>query len=425
MSIVKNAALSSVSSADLSVAVLTQQVSNYHVARYRAARRRFDRFTVVSAMNDADFKEFLAADGSGMETIELFAGRAAYRKAVANGRLWDDTNSVLSNINPDIVAVAGWSVPESLAAIVWAHQHGVPAVLMSESQQHDAPRTAVREYMKSRIVRACDAALVGGRVHGDYVRELGLSPERIFYGYDAVDNQHFVDGADKAQASGAELRRTLGLPDRYFLASGRLIAKKNFVRLVQAFGEVLAETASPHHLVILGDGPERATIVEAIRRAGLSGAALTRRIHLLGFQPYEKLPVYYGLAEAFVHISLTEQWGLVINEASASGLPLVVSRPCGAADELVENGGNGFLVDPTDLVSICDALKAILSARAEERSAMGRRSREIVAQWGPERFADGLANAVKSALAAPSGVLAAWDALMLRGLSRLYVTAVS
>lgn len=403
-----------------SIAVLTQQVSNYHVARYRAAATRFGRLTVISAMNDADFREFLATDSTGPETIELCRNKSAYLDAVVSGQLWAKTGNALAETAPDVVAVAGWAFPESLTAIAWARRQGVSIVMMSASQQHDGSRSAYRELIKSRIVKCCHAALVGGRQQGAYVNQLGMSADRIFHGYDAVDNDHFREGADQARGKDAELRRELGLPQLYLLASGRFIAKKNLPRLVAAFGDALARTGAQHHLVILGDGIERAQIVNAIRAAGLEG-----RVHVPGFQSYDRLPIYYGLAEAFVHVSLAEQWGLVINEAAAAGLPLIVSSPCGATAELVEEGANGFVVEPTDMASMTGAMAGLMLATADARAAMGERSREIVADWGPDRFADGLFRAAEAALNAPTANFAFWDGLLLRSLSQRSISAVT
>jgi glycosyltransferase involved in cell wall biosynthesis len=402
----------------LSIAVLTQQISHYHVARYKAAAKRFHRLTVISAMNDADFPQFLSVDRSGVETVELFGSRPAYLDAVAAGRLWPKTAEALTAAAPDVVAVAGWAFPESLAAIAWAHLRGVPLVLMSESQQQDAARTRYRELIKSRIVRACHTALVGGRAHGVYLRRLGMAVDKTFYGYDAVDNAHFTEGANRARICGVELRRALGLPERYLLASGRFIAKKNLPRLIRAFGAVLAHDTAPHHLIVLGDGPERSSMRRAVDEADLG-----ERVHFPGFQPYERLPIYYGLAEAFVHVALAEQWGLVVNEAAAAGLPLIVSRACGAA-ELIEDGANGILVDPTDTASISRALAAVMQAPPGECAAMGLRSRQIIADWGPDRFADGLARAADAAKDAPPRHLAVWDRALLRALSRRSMSAV-
>lgn len=404
----------------LSIAILTQQVSNYHAARYRAAARRFRRLTVISAMNDAEFCEFLAVGGGDIDAIELCTGKAAYLSAVADGSIMTMTADALSAAAPNVVAVAGWAFPESLAAIAWAQRHGVPVIIMSESQQHDGARYVFREFVKSRVVKACQSALVGGREHADYVHLLGMPPHRIFQGYDAVDNDHFWEGAKRARADDKTQRRSLGLPDRYLLASARFIAKKNLPRLIGAFADALQKHPTTHCLVILGDGAERGPIEATICDAGLKS-----RVHLLGFQPYEILPIYYGLAEAFVHVSLVEQWGLVINEATAAGLPVVISNSCGAAAELVEDGANGFLVNPTDTAAISAALANIMLSSLEERTAMGTRSRHIAAGWGLERFADGLARAAEAAIAVPVSGPTVWDWFIFRVLSRRTISAVT
>lgn len=413
-------ALSSYDRLPVSIAILTQQISNYHAARYRSAAKRFRRLTVISAMNDADFDQFLATGWVGVETVKLCAGRAAYLQAVADGRIPSITDEALDSVAPDVVAIAGWAFPESVAALTWARKNRVPIIMMSASQQRDSARNAFREVIKSRVVKACQSALVGGREQGDYVRLLGMPTNRIFHGYDAVDNEHFSNGAGRARADASAFRRSLGLPDRFLLASARFIAKKNLPRLVTAFGEALERAGTEHHLVILGDGPERASVEAAIREARLES-----RVNLPGFQSYDRLPSYYGLAEAFVHVSLAEQWGLVINEAAAAGLPVVVSRQCGAATELVEDGVNGFLVDPTDLTSITTALATMMQSSPEDRAAMGERSGQIVAVWGPDRFADGLSRAAELGLAEHIGALAVWDQAILRMLSRRILSAVA
>lgn len=401
-----------------SLAILTQQISSYHAARYRAAAYVFGRIAVISAMNDADFPEFLGGDVSGLDTVRLFNGRDAYIAAVRRGEVWSATRKHLDQLRPQVIAVAGWSFPESLAAIAWAHENCARVVMMSASQQQDGPRHNLREAVKARIVSACDAALVGGRLQGSYVMGLGIPREHVFQGYDVVDNRHFSEGADRARADDARLRQAHGLPQCYILASARFIPKKNLKRLVEAFARVHAHT--PHALVILGDGPCRLALQSAIGVLGLE-----HRVVLPGFKSYDSLPVFYGLADAFVHVSLAEQWGLVINEGAAAGLPLVVSRPCGAAAELVRHGVNGHLVDPNDIGDMARALQLVLTATGADREKMGRESRRIVAGWGPERFAQGLRGAADAALDRPPRWLPPWDRLLLRALARRYFSAVS
>jgi glycosyltransferase involved in cell wall biosynthesis len=123
---------------------------------------------------------------------------------------------------------------------------------------------------------------------------------------------------------------------------------------------------------------------------------LDKFIYMPGFQQYADLPEFYATAGAFVHASSVEQWGLVVNEAMASGLPVLVSNRCGCADELVDEGHNGFTFDPSDVESLA-AMMVLLSDRAD-RSTMGVESRRIMAKYGPERFASGFKAAAQLAI---------------------------
>src|SRR4249920_846528 len=151
------------------VALLTQQVSNHHAARYRAAVREFEGLCIYSLMNSADFEEILSQKPNLQYVVRVFDGEAPYEKAVLSGALWRRMHAELDSYAPNVVVVAGWAFPESLAAIAWARAAGVRVVLMSDSQFHDAERSSWRETLKGRVVSACDAALVSAGPHRDYV----------------------------------------------------------------------------------------------------------------------------------------------------------------------------------------------------------------------------------------------------------------
>lgn len=407
---------------ELRIAIFTQQISNYHVARYRAASEFLSKLTVISVMNSADFADFLASDDSvsGLEVVRIFDGESAYAQSVANGSAWEKVGRVLDEVQPDVIAVAGWSFAESLAAIAWARSNGRAVLLMSASQARDGVRTDWREAVKRRVVKACDAALVGGALQKAYVVALGLAEEKVFFGYNAVDNEHFIVGADAARANIGGDCPVDGLPERYLLASGRFIAKKNFPRLVQAFGAALERVDHGHHLVVLGDGPERGMIEAEIVAHGLA-----ERVHLPGYIGYDLLPVFYGLSEGFLHVSLNEQWGLVVNEAAAAGLPLVVSSPCGSARALVHEGKNGWIVNPYDVEDMTHAIAALISVSSAKRAMMGKVSREIVKEWGPSRFALGLLRGVQTAFGAPRRQLGVVDRALFRAIARLRISTVA
>ena len=107
-------------------------------------------------------------------------------------------------------------------------------VVMSESSRQDEPRTWWKEAIKRRIVGLYSAALVGGQRHVEYLAELGMPRERIFTGYDVVDNRYFRHKAEEVRSQRSEVRQKYALPENYFLASARFIEKKNLSTLIRS-----------------------------------------------------------------------------------------------------------------------------------------------------------------------------------------------
>jgi 1,2-diacylglycerol 3-alpha-glucosyltransferase len=138
---------------------------------------------------------------------------------------------------------------------------------------------------------------------------------------------------------------------------------------------------APWDLVLLGDGPPREDINRELITLNLQNCVL-----LPGFKQYDELPVYYGLANAFVHASLSEPWGLVVNEAMASGLPVIVSKHCGCARDLVIEGENGFQFDPTHARALSDLMCRIIIMPQTQLTEMGENSRRIVQKFSLESF---------------------------------------
>ena len=283
-------------------------------------------------------------------------------------------------------------------------------IVMSESSRQDEPRTSWKEAIKRRIVGLYSAALVGGQRHVEYLVELGMPVDRVFMGYDVVDNDYFCERARQIRNPKSEIRNQRGLPENYFLASARFVEKKNLPRLIAAYAEYRQKSQTvgnvPWDLVLLGDGPLR-----GILNSQLSTLNLNEHVHLPGFKPYDELPVYYGLANAFVHASTAEQWGLVVNEAIAAGLPVIVSNRCGCAPELVN--GNGFTFDPTNGSELVARLLEMGSLSDLQRKHFSKNSYGISANFGPERFGEGLMRAATVAKEVPQKRFGLMDRALL------------
>ena len=397
------------------VAVIFHHIGPYHHTRLNATA---DRLTVTGVEWSAKaYDAWGAADSLARyhkvslfpEATEEYPGKAELERAFS---------SALDQANCDVVAVNGWNNFGSLIAANCCLRRGIPMVVMSESARQDEPRRRWKEMIKRRIIAFFSAALVGGQQHVEYLVELGMPPERIFTGYDVVDNEYFRQKAEEIRSQRSEVRRKCALPENYFLASARFIEKKNLPKLIRAYAEYRdssqgtggidpgCNAGAPWDLVLLGDGPLR----QAINNQ-LSTLNLHRHVHLPGFKPYDELPIYYALANAFVHASTTEQWGLVVNEAIASGLPVIVSDRCGCVPELIN--GNGFIFDPTSEHELTARLLEMASLSDEERKRLGDNSYRIAANFAPDRFSEGLERAASVAMGIPQKRFGVMDRALL------------
>ncbi len=371
---------------------------HYHDARFESfARQTPYRLNMIQITDNDLFAALSPGAGRGSFSRQTLFPASSWRE-IDSRELARSLHRRLDALSPAIVCINGWSVGGCIASLDWCLRRRVPVVLFSDSSEHDEPRRWWKEAIKRRIVRLCSAALIAGRSHRRYIEKLGMPAERIFDGYDVVDNAHFEAGSDAARRQDASLRARLGLPANYFIACSRFEAKKNLLGMLDAYAIYRQKAGAGYWpLIILGDGPQcEREALEARRRE----LGLEHDVRLPGFTTYDELPAYYGLASAFLHLSTIDQWALVVNEAMASGLPVIVSRRCGSAAELVSDGANGFSVEPDDYSGIAEAM-AQIATDGDRRRAMGRESRRIIAGWGPERFARNLSAAVAAAEAAP------------------------
>ncbi len=379
----------------LHAAVLFHRVGPYHFARLRQSGRQMKVTAVELSGVDETYAWDDVSGADGFNRVTVF--EHADSRTLPVGKVRDRMRSMLDRLQPNVVVVPGWSDSGALAALKWCIARRVPAVMMSETTAWDHSRSPVREWVKRGILRLCSSALVGGQAHAEYLVQLGMPSESVFLGYDAIDNEYFFREAEANRSRSTAMRMRYELPEKYFLASARFVEQKNLLSLFRAYGRYrrLCQEAfqKPWDLVLLGDGELQGSLLDLREALGL-----TEFIHLPGFKQYPELPVFYGLAEAFIHVSTTEPWGLVVNEAMASGLPVLVSDRCGCARDLVRNGRNGFTFDPYDGDRLAGLMSQLTGLEMGKREAMGIASQEIISDWGPQRFADGLAQAIESAM---------------------------
>lgn len=360
-----------------SVALIWAQFAAYHMDRCEAVARRLDQRQRVRAIEVATTSEAYAWEPSGplaaAEKITLFPGRSfdevprfARFRAMLKATWRCRTVCIgVSYAEPDIIALA-WLL----------RLCGKRLVVFSESKFDDMPRFIGRELLKAALLSCYHAAVVGGARHLAYFRFLGFRRRPVLPGYDTV-------GCERIAGEAASTQAVAPFEERPFVFVGRFVEKKNLFRLLEGYREYrsLAGTTA-RRLVLVGSGPLEPALRVHIEHLGIGDG-----VELPGFLQAAAVARQLAGALALVLVSVEEQWGLVINEALAMGLPVIASTPVGACDALVRNMVNGFVVPESSAESIGRAMHALAADPLEwERMAAASRARAWLAD--SERLAD-------------------------------------
>lgn len=283
----------------------------------------------------------------------------------------------LQAFRPDAVVVYSYATATGLLVILWARCHRVPVLLRGDAngldERGESPLTLRMKRLFLRwLTRNVSGLLSIGTLNSRYWLRHGARPERIFLARYAIDNEYFQAQAMRHRSSCGAIREQNGWRQPYLLLYvGRLVRVKRVDVLIEAVRRLSARR-SDIALLIVGEGTERRSLEER--------AQALPQIFFLGFRDWRELPKYYGVADLFVLPSERESWGLVVNEAMASGLSVITTRKVGAAHDLVIEGGNGFSVPENDVETMASAIDRACQSRAYLQ-ALCDRAQETISSW--------------------------------------------
>lgn len=283
----------------------------------------------------------------------------------------------LARSRPAVLIVDRPSDPVQSALAAIARWRGTLALTRWASIETDFERKPWKEYMKGFLYRRFDGYLVTGRRARAYLESFAVPSQRIF------------ECGNPSDARFSQIASSAGVASRTesFLYAGRFLPFKNLPRLIAAFAQYRATGGTWNlELVGFGDG-------ESALRAQ---AATVPGVTFLGHLQIEELARAYSRAGCLVLPSESEPWGLVVNEAMDCGTPVIVSRRCGCFPELVDEGANGFGIDPLDTEQIAETLHRFAALPVEARAAMALRSREIAQHHGADAWAIHVADAIRA-----------------------------
>ncbi|MCB7320963.1 glycosyltransferase family 4 protein [Lacrimispora sp. 210928-DFI.3.58] len=273
----------------------------------------------------------------------------------------------------DMIFLGSYSSPSHIIAMEYMKARGIPFLLNADGGFVKRDKWPVR-MLKRHIIGLASAWLSTGKLTDDYLAYYGANRDKIFrYPFTSVkDQERFCT----QEAAKNETKVKLRIKEKTAVITvGQFIPRKGLDLLIRCCSKMQKDTG----VYIIGGEPG-----EEYKK--LLEDEWKERVHFIGFKSKEELKDYYIAADVFVFPTREDIWGLVLNEAMSYGLPCVASERAVASIEMIEDGMNGYLVDPEDTGQMADRLNRLLSDR-EERLRMGELAYEKSKEYTIENMA--------------------------------------
>lgn len=270
--------------------------------------------------------------------------------------------SALRNTHPDLSVIVGYSGFTNQMAMRWLTLNQKPWVFWGEIpglQSRNAVGRWMRRLAQSPLKSARGIAAIGSHAVAAY-RELLHGNSDI-----PVRNIPYHCRIDAFEAAGDQRVQSSEIR---FLYCGQLIHRKGVDLLCAAFTRLVASGANVR-LTLAGDGPLRDELQFSLR------PEVATRATFSGFIPVDELPEIFGSHDVFLLPSRHDGWGVVVNQAVAAGMPVIATTEVGAANDLIDEGFNGFLIAPESTDAIFQGMQHFVN-HPETVTQFGRRSRE-------------------------------------------------
>jgi len=375
--------------------ILTEIISPYRIPLFNALaqRRDVDLHVIFLAETDPNLRQWRVYRDEIRFSHQVLP---SWRKHLGrhNVLLNRGVGRALRAASPDAILCGGYNYFASWQSLFWARSHKVPFLLWSESNLYELRRGhALVEFLKTEFLNRCDAFVVPGCWAYEYLRAQAMKEDVIFTASNAVDNDLFAAAAATARQNSMACRRELNLPEKYFLFTGRMVREKGVFELLSAYAKLDDQLRQQFGLVFVGDGMCREQLQE--QAASISPGL----IKFAGFAHREQLATYYALALVLILPTYSDTWGLVVNEAMACGLPVIVSRAAGCGPDLVKESWNGLLVPPRDVASLTSAM-ATLASQPDLCVTMGSHSLRHISHYSPKEWSISIAQALQATVGA-------------------------
>ncbi len=306
---------------------------------------------------------------------------------------WGSINSGLikAAVSCDAIVIGGFEYASYFIIAVICAVLRKPVILLTDgfSPKRFECESLISRLIKQLTTHLCDAFIANGDVGRRYLSHLGIKNRPIFNQYLCAYTNNITASLEREGASvGVSFRKTLDIPLNapVLMTCGYLSRRKRVDLIVDALATI--HPALRPSLLIVGRGEEEASISAQAATAGVS-------IYFAGFLEGDALAAAYIASDLFVLASADDPWGLVVHEALAAGLPVVVSDACGCAADFVRNGQNGYIFSSG---SVQEVATAIIQAGKLPREQAREVSMALAGAWNPSSAGAEFARCIRSVL---------------------------
>jgi glycosyltransferase involved in cell wall biosynthesis len=272
-----------------------------------------------------------------------------------------DVEKFVRDIDPVAIVQSGWA-SKIYNKVTATYVKDIPTIMAMDNPWMSSFRQKILSNVGRWYLHGIfNTVWVTGRSQFEYAGRLGYNSNQIHQGLYAADTEKFYRIQDDVIES-----RTRKFP-RSVVFVGRLVEYKQPHVLAEVFSEIVANDHSGWELILAGEGP----LKEAIRQKGYP------RVKVVDFISPSDLPEFYKTSGIFCLPSISEHWGVAVQEAAAAGLPLLLSDTVEAGTEFLIHGYNGFSHKSGNRLSLKNNLRNLLSATDQELLDMGNNSRML------------------------------------------------
>ena len=320
--------------------------------------------------------------------------RNVARKPSLNGFAGLDTPEISDIVKAgdfDAVIVNGWNYKSAWQAMRACWRTKTPVMVRSDSHLHterSLPKKVAKLPLYRWFIPKVDACCAVGTWSRDYFLHYGARADRIFIVPHVVDVDFFRQEAQTLRSQRTDLRREWQLDDEatVFLFAGKFIEKKRPVDFINAIAMANRKGNRVMGLMV-GDGPLRQACEDEVKKTNAP-------IRFAGFLNQSKMPMAYAASDALVLPSDGgETWGLVVNEAMASGKLCLVSDRVGCGPDLIVAGETGDVFPLGDIAALSSLLGSY-AVRRKDLKEMGAKAEQKASRSSIQAAVEGVMAAV-------------------------------